>query len=78
LDYYLYEGRDKIDQHQRMADELDITVGALRTRAHHIRRSLEKCIQLCAKELAEKQKAARSALLKRQHTMADIDEEHLP
>ena len=78
LDYYLYEGRDKIKLHQLMADELGITVGALRTRAHHIRHSLEKCIQSCVKELGEKQKVARSALLKRQHTMSGIDEEHLP
>lgn len=47
LDYYIYDGRDKIEQHQRMANELGITDGALRGRAHHVRGSLEKCIQQC-------------------------------
>jgi DNA-directed RNA polymerase specialized sigma24 family protein len=47
LDYYVYDGRDKIAQHRRMAEELGITEGALRGRAHHIRQTLEKCIQQC-------------------------------
>lgn len=47
LDYYVYDGRDKIAQHRRMAEELGITEGALRGRAHHIRGTLEKCIQQC-------------------------------
>jgi DNA-directed RNA polymerase specialized sigma24 family protein len=49
LDYYTYDGRDKIEQHQRMAHELGITDGALRGRAHHVRGNLEKCIQQCMK-----------------------------
>ena len=47
LDYYIYDGRDKIVQHRRMASELGITEGALRGRAHHVRGNLEKCIQQC-------------------------------
>lgn len=47
LDYYIYDGRDKIAQHRRMAGELGITEGALRGRAHHVRGNLEKCIQQC-------------------------------
>ena len=47
LDYYIYDGRDKIAQHRRMASELGITEGALRGRAHHVRGNLEKCIQQC-------------------------------
>jgi DNA-directed RNA polymerase specialized sigma24 family protein len=47
LDYYIYDGRDKIVQHQRMAGELGISEGALRGRAHHVRGNLEKCIQQC-------------------------------
>lgn len=47
LDYHLYDGRDKIQHHRQMAHELSITVGALRTRAHHIRASLEHCILNC-------------------------------
>jgi len=47
LDYYIYNGRDKIAQHRRMASELGITEGALRGRAHQVRGNLEKCIQQC-------------------------------
>jgi len=51
LDYYVYDGRDKIDQHRRMANELGITEGALRGRAHQVRGNLEKCIQECIERL---------------------------
>ncbi len=51
LDYYVYDGRDKIAQHRRMASELGITEGALRGRAHHVRGNLEKCIQQCIERM---------------------------
>ena len=47
LDYYIYDGRDKVAQHERMAKELGITKGALRGRAHQVRGNLENCIQNC-------------------------------
>ena len=47
LDYHLYHGREKVVHHQQMASELSITEGALRTRAHHLRVSLEKCVNQC-------------------------------
>jgi DNA-directed RNA polymerase specialized sigma24 family protein len=50
LDYHVYEGHDKIYHHREMANELSITVGALRTRAHHVRVSLEDCILKCIDE----------------------------
>ncbi|HEV2706275.1 MAG TPA: RNA polymerase sigma factor [Pyrinomonadaceae bacterium] len=78
LDYYLYEGKDKIAHHRRMAEELGITTGALRTRAHHTRRDLEKCVEQCARNLLEKQKAAQSALLKRRHPVGNINKERQP
>ena len=82
LDYYLYEGRDKIKHHRQMAEELALTEGALRTRAHHIRVNLEKCVSKCAEELSEKQKTAWNALLKRQQIIEDTKEntkqEHQP
>ncbi len=56
LDYYLYQGHDKAAHHRRMAEERGITEGALRTRAHHIRRSLEKCVFNCLKTVAQEQK----------------------
>ncbi|MCA1627053.1 MAG: hypothetical protein LC742_03725 [Acidobacteria bacterium] len=75
LDYYLYGGKEKIQSHRQMADELKITVGALRTRAHHIRRDLEKCVVECAKNIDAKQKLARGAFLRRQ-SVADLKKEH--
>ena len=51
LDYYIYDGRDKIVEHRHMASELGITEGALRGRAHHVRGNLEKCIQQCIKRM---------------------------
>lgn len=47
LDYHLFHGRAKVDLHREMAKELSITEGALRTRAHHLRVSLEECILKC-------------------------------
>lgn len=57
LDYHLYQGKAKIEHHQQMAAELSISEGALRTRAHHIRVNLEKCILRCMSGLTAKQKA---------------------
>lgn len=51
LDYYIYEGKDKIENHRIMASELDITKGALRTKVHHIRNKLEKCVLQCTAKL---------------------------
>lgn len=48
-DYHVYEGHEKIESHRKMAGELAISVGALRTRAHHIRATLEDCVQECMK-----------------------------
>ena len=47
LDYHLYHGQAKIKHHRQMAVELSISEGALRTRAHHLRVSLEKCVLKC-------------------------------
>lgn len=56
LDYYIYDGRDKIVQHQRMANELGITDGALRGRAHQVRGNLEKCIDQCIERMKSNEK----------------------
>ena len=47
LDYFLYEGHDKIEHHKEMAAELGISEGALRGRVHHIRVSLVNCMRQC-------------------------------
>ena len=56
LDYHIYDGRDKVEHHRQMAEELGITDGALRGRAHHLRGSLEKCIRECLEGMAENEK----------------------
>lgn len=53
-DYHVYEGHQKIVSHREMAAELSITVGALRTRAHHVRVALEECVNKCMEERGNK------------------------
>lgn len=48
LEYYLYEGSEKIQHHRQMAGELKITEGAIRSRAYQIRLHLENCMRQCA------------------------------
>lgn len=47
LEYYLYEGHDKIEHHKQMAGQLNITEGAVRSRAFQIRTRLENCMRQC-------------------------------
>ena len=49
LDYYLYEGHDKIEHHKRMAKARSITEGALRGRAFQIRAGLDECVKQCVR-----------------------------
>lgn len=72
LDYYLYQGRGKVEQHKHMAEELGLTEGALRTRTHHIRVALEKCVMQCVQDVSRKQKPAWKALLKRRPAAGNI------
>jgi RNA polymerase sigma factor (sigma-70 family) len=58
LDYYVYKGHDKVEQHKAMADELGISTGALRGRAHQIRKQLEECVQQCVEDLRKQTKHA--------------------
>ena len=46
-DYHVYDGHKKIDSHREMADERSISIGALRTRVHHVRAALEECVRKC-------------------------------
>jgi DNA-directed RNA polymerase specialized sigma24 family protein len=78
LDYYLYEGKDKIVHHRQMAQDLGVTDGALRTRAHHIRSSLEKCVLNCTKRLSRKQKPTWESLLKRPGLTTATSKERQP
>jgi DNA-directed RNA polymerase specialized sigma24 family protein len=47
LDYYLYEGHEKIQHHKDMARRLKITIGAVRNRAFQIKLNLESCMRQC-------------------------------
>src|ERR1700752_1040841 len=60
LDYHLYHGHEKIVHHREMARELAISEGALRTRAHHLRVSLEKCVLRCIDDVGRKKSAVSS------------------
>lgn len=61
LDYHVYEGREKIEQHEIMAQELGISKGTLRLRTHHIRTKLEECVLKCTESLRQKQKPPQTA-----------------
>jgi len=56
LDYHVYEGHDKVEQHKAMAEELGISENALRGRAHRIRNELEKCVMQCVGTLRKETK----------------------
>jgi DNA-directed RNA polymerase specialized sigma24 family protein len=43
--YYLHQGSDKVKLHQRLAEDLGITVNALRNRALRGRQELEACMR---------------------------------
>jgi len=51
LDYHVYEGHEKVLQHRIMAEELEISDGALRGRVHRIRLDLEECVRRCVETL---------------------------
>lgn len=48
LDYYLYDGHEKVEHHRNMAKQLNITEGAFRNRAHQIRSHLKTRMRQCA------------------------------
>lgn len=48
LDYYLYDGHDKVQHHKQMACQLNLTDGAFRSRAYQIRLHLQNSMLRCA------------------------------
>lgn len=56
LSYYLYEGHSKIEHHKRMASQLKMTIGAIRSRAFQIRLNLQRSMRQCT--LREKRRHA--------------------
>jgi DNA-directed RNA polymerase specialized sigma24 family protein len=63
LDYYVYEGHNKIETHKTMAQELGISKGALRLRAYHIRSELEKCVWQCVENLKQQTKSVAGSIV---------------
>ena len=61
LDYYLYEGHEKIEYRKTMARELKLSLGAFRSRAFHLRLNLENCMRQCAAMKKGKQCPRRSS-----------------
>jgi RNA polymerase sigma factor (sigma-70 family) len=47
LNYYLYDGHRKIEHHKHMAGQLQMTIGAIRSRAFQIRLQLRSYMQHC-------------------------------
>lgn len=60
LDYHLYKGQEKVRHHREMAVELSITEGALRTRVHHVRVGLEKCVLECIQHAVKNKRGLES------------------
>ena len=52
LDYYEEERRAKIERRKTLADQLRISLDALRIRVHRIRKGLEECIMSCLRQQA--------------------------
>jgi DNA-directed RNA polymerase specialized sigma24 family protein len=52
LDYYVAEGRAKIDNRRRLARALGLSESALRNRVQRVRNRLERCVQSCTAEAA--------------------------
>jgi DNA-directed RNA polymerase specialized sigma24 family protein len=52
LTYYEEEGQAKIARRKKLAEELGITLRALRLRVFHIRLQLKACMELCLRENA--------------------------
>lgn len=48
LDYYVAQGRNRIERRERLATALGVSESALRNRAQRLRDRLEGCINRCA------------------------------
>jgi DNA-directed RNA polymerase specialized sigma24 family protein len=47
IEYYLCEGRDRIETRKRIARELGVSDSAVRKRAQRVRDQLERCVEVC-------------------------------
>lgn len=54
LDYHVYNGAEKIANHEAMAKEKRISVNTLRVQAHRLRARIEKCVLECVEQMRKK------------------------
>lgn len=47
VEYYRYEGRERINNRKRQAEKLGLSPNALRIRAHKLRALLRECVEEC-------------------------------
>jgi RNA polymerase sigma factor (sigma-70 family) len=60
VEYYRDEKRAKIDRRKKLADRLEISIGALQTKASRIRARLLECVKGCASARGSRQVLTRS------------------
>jgi DNA-directed RNA polymerase specialized sigma24 family protein len=65
LDYYLYEGHRKVEHHKHMAGQLQITLGAIRSRVFQIRLQLQSCMRQCG--VASRVRHSKSLVISHTH-----------
>jgi len=53
LSYFSEQRRAKIERRRKLAEQLKITMDALRIRVHRMRKDLEKCILQCMRQVSE-------------------------
>jgi RNA polymerase sigma factor (sigma-70 family) len=71
LEYYLYEGHEKVEHHKQMARQLKITEGAIRSRAYQIRLRLQNWMRECP--LRKKGRCPYGLAPKEQHVYSSKD-----
>jgi DNA-directed RNA polymerase specialized sigma24 family protein len=72
LEYYVAEGRQKIDNRRRLARSAGISDNALRSRVQRLRDRLERCSERCASAAG---RTGLDAALRHVTTAADTDDE---
>lgn len=60
LRYHADDGRDRIDDRKRLADELGIAMNALRIRVHRVRAQIEDCVRTRLERTSQRQAVSSS------------------
>jgi DNA-directed RNA polymerase specialized sigma24 family protein len=59
--YYEHQRQAKIDYHRVLAEQLGVTVNALRIQVYRMRRTLRECVLQCTEAIAQKDRACQRA-----------------